>query len=79
MKDISDLIQDIDKAILDTVDDIDDQLDERLEAYEFVQDLIKHDLDLMDLLYGDRNYDAMDSYYKQLQKNELDRLNLLRL
>lgn len=79
MKDISDLIQDIDEAILDTVDDIDDQLDERLEAYEFVQDLIEHDLDLMDLLYGDRNYDAMDSYYKQLQKNELDRLNLLRL
>lgn len=79
MKDINGLIQDIDKAILDTVDDIDDQLDERLDAYEFVQDLIEHDLDLMDLLYGDRNYDAMDSYYKQLQKNELDRLNLLRL
>ena len=79
MEDISDLIQDIDEAILDTVDDIDDQLDQRLDAYEFVQDLIEHDLDLMDLLYGDRNYDAMDSYYKQLQKNELDRLNLLRL
>ena len=79
MKDINGLIQDIDEAILDTVDDIDDQLDERLDAYEFVQDLIEHDLDLMQLLYGDRNYDAMDSYYKQLQKNEMDRLNLLRL
>ena len=79
MKDINGLIQDIDEAILDTVDDIDDQLDERLDAYEFVQDLIEHDLDLMQLLYGDRNYNAMDSYYKQLQKNEMDRLNLLRL
>jgi len=47
MKDINGLIQDIDEAILDTVDDIDDQLDERLDAYEFVQDLIEHDLDLM--------------------------------
>jgi len=59
MEDIESLIDDIDDAYLDTIDDIGDQFDKQIEDYEYIGELIEHDMDLLSLLYGDKNYDAM--------------------
>ena len=78
MENVEGLIDSIDKAYLDTIDDIMDQFDKQIEDYELIGDLIEHDIDLLSLLYGDRNYDAMDRYYTTLQNNNLKQLDSLR-
>lgn len=78
MEDIESLIDDIDQTYLDTIDDIMDQFDKQIEDYALIGELIEHDVDLLSLLYGDRNYDAMDKYYTTLQNNNLKQLDSLR-
>ena len=78
MQDMEDLINEIDEAYLDTIDDVKDQFDKQIEDFEFVGELIEHDIDLLQLLYGDKNYAAMDRYYAQLNQNNLQQLDSLR-
>ena len=78
MKDIEGLIDDIDQAYLDTIDDIQDQFDKQIEDYEYVQQLLENDMDLLTLLYGDKNYEAMQKYYDQMYQNNLKQLDSLR-
>ena len=78
MEDIQELIDDVDKAYLDTIDDVEEQFDKQIEDYEYVGELIEHDIDLLSLLYGDRNYDAMNKYYETLERNNLKQLDSLK-
>ena len=77
LEDIHNLIDQIDQAYLDTIDDIQDQWDKQIEDYEFVNQLLQHNIDLVNLLYGDKNYQAMDSYYQQMHNNSLRELESL--
>ena len=78
MEDIQGLIDNIDQIYLDTISDIEQQFDKQIEDYEYVNDLIEHDIDLLQLLYGDRNYNAMNKYYETLEKNNLKQLDSLK-
>lgn len=78
MQDMEELINEIDEAYLDTIDDVKDQFDKQIEDYEFIGELLQHDMDLLELLYGDKNYAAMDRYYAQLNQNNLQQLDSLR-
>ena len=78
MEDIQELIDDVDKAYLDTIGDVEEQFDKQIEDYEYVGELIEHDIDLLSLLYGDRNYDAMNKYYETLERNNLKQLDSLK-
>ncbi len=76
--DVEDLIDNINQAYLDTIDDIEKQFDKQIEDYEYIGDLIQHDIDLLELLYGDKNYNAMDKYFTTLAENNLKQLDSLR-
>ena len=78
MEDIQQLIDNIDQAYFETIDDVEKQFDKQIEDYEYVGELIEHDIDLLSLLYGDRNYDAMNKYYETLERNNLRQLDSLR-
>ena len=78
MEDYESLIDEINEAYLDTIDNIDDYFNKQIEDYEYVGELIQHDMDLLTLLYGDKNYDAMDKYYSKLQSNNLNQIDSLR-
>lgn len=78
MQDIESLIDSIDEAYLNTIDDIMDQFDKQINDYKLIGELIEHDMDLLSLLYGDRNYDAMDRYYSTLRDNNLQQLDSLK-
>ena len=71
-------IGEIDQTYLDTIDDIDDQFSKQSQDYEYVEELLTHDLDLLTLLYGDKNYQAMDKYYAQLNENSNKHIDFLR-
>ena len=78
MQDIESLLDNIDQAYLDTIDDVQDNFDKQIDDYEYVADLIEHDIDLLELLYGDRNYNAMNQYYTALERNQNNQLDALR-
>jgi len=78
MQDVESLIDSIDEAYLNTIDDIMDQFDKQINDYKLIGELIEHDMDLLSLLYGDRNYDAMDKYYSTLRDNNLQQLDSLK-
>ena len=78
MQDVESLIDSIDEAYLNTIDDIMDQFDKQINDYKLIGELIEHDMDLLSLLYGDRNYDAMDRYYSTLRDNNLQQLDSLK-
>jgi len=78
MQDVEGLIDSIDEAYLNTIDDITDQFDKQINDYKLIGELIEHDMDLLSLLYGDRNYDAMDRYYSTLRDNNLQQLDSLK-
>jgi len=78
MEDIQELIDDINNAYLDTLDDVEKQFDKQIEDYEYIGELIGHNIDLLSLLYGDKNYDAMNKYYETLERNNLKHLDSLR-
>lgn len=78
MEDIQGLIENIDQAVLDTSDDIKNQFEEQIDEYEFVNELLEHDIDLLGLLYSGPNYDAMDTYYEKMRHNQLLQVDSLR-
>lgn len=78
MMNVKDLIDQVDKAYLDMYDNIKDQIDEQLDDYEFLNDLIEHDVDLLQLLYGDQQYAAMNSYYEAQYNNQTSQIAFLR-
>ena len=78
LENVEDLIEAIDKAYLDTIDDIQKNFDKQIEDYEFIGDLIDHDIDLLTILYGDKNYDAMEKYYTALEQNNNKTLDSLK-
>ena len=78
MQDVESLIDSIDEAYLNTIDDIMDQFDKQINDYKLIGELIEHDMDLLSLLYGDKNYDVMDRYYSTLRDNNLQQLDSLR-
>ena len=78
MEDVQSLIDDIGEAYLDTIDDVADQFDKQIEDYEYIEDLLEHDIDLLQLIYGDKNYDAMQKYYDTLARNNLNHLDSLK-
>jgi len=78
LQDVNKLLDEIDKNYLEGIDNIEKQFDKQIEDYEYVQDLIEHDMDLLSLLYGDENYAAMAKYYETLEQNNLKQLDSLK-
>lgn len=78
MENIEELINSIDQAYLDTMEDISDQFNKQIEDYEFINELLQHDMNLLTLLYGEKNFDAMNNYYTQLEANNLKQLDSLK-
>ena len=55
------------RRYVDHPDDAKDKMDDQIDQYERVNNLIDHNVKLVELLYGDKAYDSMQKYYN-LQK-----------
>ncbi len=76
--DINDLVDSIDQAYFDAIDDAEQHFDKQVEDYEYISKLIEGNMDLLTLLYGERQYDAMEKYYQSLNANNKQELEFLR-
>lgn len=72
MEELDALQEAIAEGYLESIDKVADAFDGQVESYEFVNDLVQHNLDMIELLHGDDAYAEMAKSYEQMEKNNLD-------
>lgn len=65
-------------AMLNKIKQYGDKLDQQLKKYDVIDAKLNHQKQLIGLLYGDKAYGMMDSYYKAQEKNSLSRIESLK-
>lgn len=78
LQEIQDLVNDIKDNYLDAIDDAKDKMDQQINQYERINDLIDHNVKLTELIYGDKAYETLDKYYNLMQKNNQQELDSLK-
>lgn len=73
-----DAIDNIKKTYLSMIDQVEKGLKDQVSQYQIENDILKHDLNLIGLLYGDKSYDKMRKYYSYIETNNLKRADMLR-
>ena len=75
---VQELIKALDQAYLDGMADIKEQYSNRQEQLSFIGELVQHDMDLLGIIFGSKNYAAMQKYYETLRQNQLGQIGLLK-
>lgn len=78
MEGVFDLQKEIHEAYLDMMDEAQDKFDEQIEAYETVSDLIEHDMNLIELVYGESAYTELGKFYDKQAENNKNQLDFQR-
>lgn len=78
MESVEKLFESIENATYDLIDQTDAAFDRQVDNYDYISDVIEHDVDTVKLLYGEDSYQALARFYKKAEDNnnkELDFLN----
>lgn len=78
LEDVEDLIDEIKESYLDMIDEAIDKFDKQVDQYEYINDLIDHDMNVIGLLYGDDAYSEMARYYEKIEQNNNQELDFLK-
>ena len=78
LQSVQEALESIDQAYLDTIDNIHQMYSLQQQAYQTYGEQLSHDLDLVKLLYGEKNYASMDKYFKKIQANNINQLDFLK-
>ena len=78
MEGFKDVIDEIKESIFDTIDAVQDAFDEQMDEYEYLGDLINHNMKVAEMMYGDQAYDQMAKYYDKIEQNNNKQLEFLR-
>lgn len=76
VKEIQDEIHD---SYLDMIDEAQEGFDKQLKTYEQISNLIEHDMKLIELVYGEENYEAQANYYQKQDENYRKQLEFQRV
>ena len=60
------------------IDDAVEAFDKQVDQYEYIKDLLDHDMNVIGLVYGDKAYAQMTQYYEQIEKNNNQELDFLK-
>lgn len=78
LEDIVDLVDEIKQSYLDMIDEAVDAFDKQVDQYEYIKDLLNHDMNVIGLVYGDKAYSQMAKYYEQIEDNNNQELDFLK-
>ena len=67
MTDVQELIEEIHQSYMDMMDEAQEKFDEQLATYQTIDEIIQHDMNLVQLMYGDSA--SLAKYYKEQRKN----------
>ena len=76
--DLKDLQDEIKDNWMDAIDAAQEAFDEQLEEYNQINDLIEHNVDMLETLYGDEAYEQAAKLYQQQANNTMQQLDFLR-
>ena len=77
-EDIADVQKEIKDNWMDAIDDAQDAFDEQLDDYGKINDLIEHNLDMLEMLHGDEAYEQAARLYQQQANNSKQQLDFLK-
>ena len=66
------------QAILDEMDKVQEKFDEQIESYEFLRDMINHDIKVIQMVYGENAYSDLAKFYEKQQDNYEKQLDFQR-
>ena len=78
LTEVHNLSKEIQKSYLDMMDQIQEKFDEQISNFELINDLIEHDKNLINLLYGEESYDQMSNFYNKQQENYKSQIDFQR-
>ncbi len=78
LEEVEELSDQIKESYLDMIDETIEEFDKQVDQYEYINDLINHDMNLIGLLYGEDAYAEMDKYYRQMEANNNKELDFLK-
>ena len=79
LEDSQDIINKIKDSYLDAIDEANDKLEEQTKQYEYIADLINHDMNMVELLGGEDDYADLASYYEMMHANNMQNVEFLRM
>lgn len=78
LEDIVDLVDEIKESYLDMIDEAVEAFDKQVDQYEYIKDLLDHDMNVVGLIYGDKAYAQMAQYYEKIEQNNNQELDFLK-
>lgn len=78
MLEMQQIQDDVHQAWLDTMDEINDKMAKQVEMYEQVSNIIEHDRKVIELVYGETDFDALARMYEMEHQNNLGLLDFQR-
>ena len=78
LQEIEEIQENIHDSYLDMIDEAQEGFDKQLETYEQISSLIEHDMKLIELVYGEENYEAQANYYQKQDENYRKQLEFQR-
>ena len=73
MMELQELEEEIHQSYLDMMDEAQEKFDEQLEVYQTIDDIIQHDMNLVQLMYGDSA--SLAKYYQEQRENTNNQLD----
>ena len=69
LSDVEDLVQEIKDSYLDMMDEAAEKFGDQIDLYEQVRDIITHDMNVIELVYGEESYKDLAKYYEKQEEN----------
>jgi len=69
LEDVQEIAKDIHDLYLDTIDKANDAFEEQIAAYEQIDNIIEHDLNLIQMLQPVDNEEQLEKYYDLRRDN----------
>lgn len=66
---VEDLVQEIKDSYLDMMDEAAEKFGDQIDLYEQVRDIITHDMNVIELVYGEESYKDLEKYYEKQEEN----------
>ena len=79
VEDAEQMIADMRKMYLDGLDEAYNKMEKHTEQYEYISNLIEHDINLIELLRGEEAYEDMGRYYDRQAQNNIKNVEFLRM
>ena len=73
-----DLVDKIKESYLDMMDEAAEKFKDQLDLYSQISDLIEHDMNVIQLVYGDESYEKLAKYYEKQEDNFNNQLDFQR-